>query len=283
MNIEDLQIDRWENLSDNNRHSVAQELTNKLPAPFQFIEIGLYEMGSQRHHVALYDYKGSQFALIMGGMAVLGFDPDNFHPTPEQLESWKETCEEYNLTCSLNEYIADQTTSVRKIKISPFLLEVAANEVGIESTSTNEKGEIVAYTVRGKSHRQITEQIAKENFRFPTSDEWEYACQAGMRTLFRWGNDCPANCHPGDKRSEDFFNQKPNAFGLKIAQDPYKWEFVSDPAIMRGGDGGGTMCGGAGFFVSWLTLASSYIDKHAIISEDESRHGVHLRRAISLL
>jgi hypothetical protein len=287
MNIDDLQIDRWNNLSECARYNLAQELTNKLAPSFQFSEIRFYEMGNQRHHIAFYDYKGSQFALILGSTAVLGFDANNFFPTPQQLESWNETAEEYMITGSLNEYIIGTTTPIRKVRINPFLLEVAATEVGIESVSINEKGEVISTSLGTRSHHEIAKKIAKDNFRFPTSDEWEYACQAGTRTLFRWGNDCPANCYPGDDRCEDFFNQQPNAFGLHIAQNPYELEFVSDPKIMRGGDGGGIMCGGAGFFVAWLTLASSYIDKYTIHSEDDfenkERYGSHLRRAFSLL
>ena len=34
-------------------------------------------------------------------------------------------------------------------------------------------------------------KISRWGFRFPTSNEWEYACAAGSRSLFRWGNDTP--------------------------------------------------------------------------------------------
>jgi hypothetical protein len=34
--------------------------------------------------------------------------------------------------------------------------------------------------------------------RLLTSDEWEYVCGAGSRTLFRWGDFCPGDCYPGD-------------------------------------------------------------------------------------
>jgi hypothetical protein len=30
--------------------------------------------------------------------------------------------------------------------------------------------------------------------------------------------------------------------------------------VVCGGDGGGMMCGGVGFFLAWLTLATSYRD-----------------------
>jgi hypothetical protein len=56
-------------------------------------------------------------------------------------------------------------------------------------------------------------------------------------------------------------HRRPNAFGLFIASDPYKSELVFEPGISRGGDGGCTICGGAGFFVGWLTLATAYFEK----------------------
>jgi len=33
--------------------------------------------------------------------------------------------------------------------------------------------------------------------------------------------------------------------------------------MTRGGDGGCMICGGAGFFVGWLTLATAYFEPHA--------------------
>ena len=35
-------------------------------------------------------------------------------------------------------------------------------------------------------------ELQAEGFRLPTSDEWEYVCAACARTLFRWGDHCPA-------------------------------------------------------------------------------------------
>jgi hypothetical protein len=38
---------------------------------------------------------------------------------------------------------------------------------------------------------------------------------------------------------------------------------VSKIGITRGGDGGSTICGGAGFFDGWLTLAKAYFEEHS--------------------
>ena len=56
------------------------------------------------------------------------------------------------------------------------------------------------------------------------------------------------------------YHRQPNAFGVSIAENPYKYEFVADSNTTRGGDGGSTICGGVGFFLGWLTLATAYFE-----------------------
>jgi hypothetical protein len=102
-------------------------------------------------------------------------------------------------------------------------------------------------------------------FRSPTSDEWEYACSAGSRTLWRWGNDWPLDAYPthlihDENRTWDL-NLCPNAFGLRIAFNDYEDELCED-GIKRGGDGGSSCCGGAGYLCAWITLASAYYDNY---------------------
>jgi uncharacterized protein (DUF1697 family) len=53
------------------------------------------------------------------------------------------------------------------------------------------------------------------------------------------------------------------AFGLLIASNPYNCELVAEIGVTRGGDGGCTICGGAGFFIGWLTLATAYFEEHS--------------------
>jgi hypothetical protein len=104
-------------------------------------------------------------------------------------------------------------------------------------------------------------------FRLPTSDEWEYSCAAGTRTLFRWGEHAPDSILqiPIQGKFLDVVEWDtylhPNAFGLSIANNPYHWEFCAEPNIMHGGDGGSATHAGAGNFVEWLTLASPFRHK----------------------
>jgi hypothetical protein len=121
--------------------------------------------------------------------------------------------------------------------------------------------------------------------RFPTSDEWEYACGGGAATLFRWGDHVPCDRYPTDispaeaewRRqwvlskgtlqwpAEGFasdwdVHRAPSVTGVRIAFNPYKYELTADPRVTRGGDGGCAICGGAGFFFGWLALATAYFE-----------------------
>lgn len=136
------------------------------------------------------------------------------------------------------------------------------------------------------THAELVARLASEGFRLPTSDEWEVACGGGATTLFRWGDHAPCDRYPTDlspaeaewrrqwvlsagtlaRPPEGFVSdfdahRQPNGFGLRIASDPYKNEVVAEAEFTRGGDGGSTICGGVGFFLGWLTLATAYFDE----------------------
>jgi hypothetical protein len=138
------------------------------------------------------------------------------------------------------------------------------------------------------THAELTRRLATTGFRFPTPDEWEHACGAGAATLFRWGDHAPCDCDPpagsraerkrtpgrvpprGPATPPDLgfapewdLHRRPNALGLIIAFNPYRNEATSDSAQTRGGDGGMRVCGGVGFFVAWLTLATSFFEPDA--------------------
>jgi hypothetical protein len=176
----------------------------------------------------------------------------------------------------------------RTVAIDPFLMEVNATEAAVEPLSLDAPevreleskyadrdwehpftvendqlrvkfaaaGATEASRVNWKNQNQVLAAVTKEEFRLPTLNEFEHACRAGSRTLFRWGDESPEE-EPGHTGCGTPDCQ-PSAFGLNIAQNPYKFEFVMEPNLMCGGDGGRAICCGIGVFISWLTLSSSF-------------------------
>ena len=174
----------------------------------------------------------------------------------------------------------------------------------------DEAGNLTAEVAHQPTHESLLAAMHEKGFRYLTSDEWEYACGAGAPTLFRWGDHVPCDRYPTgispdedawrrewvrsdgelEYRSDGFeldwdYYRRPNAFGLIIAENPYNYEIVAEPNTTRGGDGGCTICGGAGFFVGWLTLATAYFESHACHVDPE--HGISVgytigRRALRL-
>ena len=170
---------------------------------------------------------------------------------------------------------------------------VFSGEAGVR-VQRLEDGGVRAERAEERTHAELADWLAKSGFRFPTSDEWEYTCGAGATTLFRWGDHAPCDRYPIDispaeadwrrrwalsggklKYPREGFasdwdlHRRPNAFGLFIASDPYKCELVAELGTTRGGDGGSMICGGAGFFVGWLTLATAYFEKDACRHDPE--------------
>lgn len=289
MRDSDLELQRWNSLRESDRLSLAEDLAKELPDGFRFIDIRPYSLGNQQNSIASFEYQSSRFSLIPGAEVTLGYG-GSFEPNAEQYESWLETVEcELPLEEDLDEYIISHTTALRTCKIKPMLIEVNSHEIGLERISQeepviqeilseypeskevevyqqyrvirNSDSSIDAFRSVDKTHEQVVEEMISQGFRLPTSDEWEYVCGSGSCTLFRWGDDCPCDCYPIDDKPDWIFHRIRNAFGLYIAQNPYNLEIIAEPKILRGGDGGSTICGGWGYFACWLPLATAFIDK----------------------
>lgn len=304
MRASDLELQRWNSLCESDRLSLAEDLAKELPDGFRFIGIRPYSLGNQQNSIASFEYQSSIFSLILGTEVTLGYG-GRFEPNPEQYESWLETVEcELPLEEDLDEYIIGHTTALRTCKIKPMLIEVNSHEIGLERifhrepviqeiiakypeseavslhkqyrVIRNNDSSIDAFRVVAKTHQQVAEEMISQGFRLPTSDEWEYVCGSGSCTLFRWGDDCPCDCYAIDDKCDWIFHRVPNAFGLHIAENPYNLEIVAEPQILRGGDGGSTICGGWGYFACWLPLATAFIDKELAswTDDDVSEHFV---------
>jgi hypothetical protein len=124
-------------------------------------------------------------------------------------------------------------------------------------------GGLHAQLYEGIGYHRLLEKIRAAGFDLPSEDEWEYLCGGGARTLWRWGDSYDYTMsvpHFEIETSEKSRNSAdPNQFGLVIAFDPYRYEAVSGGnAILKGGDGGGNICGGMGLALGFLPIATYY-------------------------
>ncbi|MHA7963350.1 hypothetical protein ACX93W_04320 [Paenibacillus sp. CAU 1782] len=116
----------------------------------------------------------------------------------------------------------------------------------------------------------LVEELSSEGFSLPNEDQWEYLYGGGCRTLFPWGDSFDYSLRVkyfGDEDGADsagkekgYDLEKPNGFGLCFAGDPYQYELISGETsfLLKGGDGGGMVCGGTGLLMGYLPAVAPY-------------------------
>ncbi len=300
-------LEHWSTISDEQRDQVARDVSAHLDYRFEYVSLDRHVLGNQQHTTARFRWKDIYFRLIPGGEILLGYDRTRPHELNLEAQlSWQDTCKEYDLDPDFNDYLDKVTTPLRNVNIPPFLIAEKTTDVSYRKYS-DETVEIPryiqslhpelpkasrSYVEVELSLNEIVDKLAENGFRLPTSDEWEFACSAGSRTLFRWGSECPLDCYPDETpsrqseqtawriylhnsdmisiedanwlyskvRTSDFdLHIRPNAFGLSIANSPSQQEMCAG-GEMRGGDGGRAACGGMGFLIGWVPLSSPYIE-----------------------
>lgn len=137
---------------------------------------------------------------------------------------------------------------------------------------------------------QAVHSLKEGPFTLATEDEWEYLCNCGARTLFRWGDtldnvlDEIYNVGCVSKKNEitsSVLNQN-NNFGLFISYNSYKMEIIDSTQYTKGGDGGCSICGGDGpiYVLPCYTAFYRYpVDEN---EQSLSKHYYSYRRMIRL-
>lgn len=140
-----------------------------------------------------------------------------------------------------------------------------------------------AWLIDPVPYDRIVADLAAVGERLPTPGEWEYACGAGVETLWRWGSDCPYEGIPYP--DQDGPHREPNLWGLSIVENPYWYERTAVPEVCCGGDGGTALhhedFGQVG---AWLTVATSYRNEqfNRYVAEREKPSTSWIRPVIAL-
>ena len=310
-------VAQWLRLDFDAAEKVAKSIAVRSGATLA--EVRAHEYAGRRGLVAVFLEGGEQFAFVPGGEVTVGFDGDRFEPTPQQQASFADSADEYGIEEDIRQFTDSVTSCRRTVVVPPLLVAVEAVEAGAvavppehpdivrradklrrqpRSAGEPAPGQVewsraarvtlrpdwtveAAWLLGGPSYDGEIARLGGLGQRLLTPDEWEHACGAGATTLFRWGDANPDS----DPYSEGTGPHRgPNLFGLHIGQDPYCEERTATRGVVCGGDGGSVVCGGAGSFLSWLTIATAYRDTHygAKVANDDTFGIMRLRPAIPL-
>ncbi len=302
---------QWSRLDADAAGEVAQAIAGRSGATL--VEVRQHEYAGRRGPVAVFVAGGERFAFVPGGEVTAGFDADRFEPAVEQEASFAEDAAEYGITATLRQFTGSVTSPPRTVVVPPLLVAVDAAEAGVVAVPPDHPDIVrrvdrlrqrsrpagdpapgqaewsdaarvslrpdwtveAAWLLDRPSYDDEVARLAGLGQRLLTPDEWEHACGAGAVTLFRWGDSNPGS----DPWTMDAGpHREPNLFGLRIGQDPYCEERTAVRDVVCGGDGGSAVCGGAGSFLSWLTIATAYRDPEGVAGES-----MWIRAAIPLV
>ena len=174
----------------------------------------------------------------------------------EDLESEKEEMEAYisweNYMLKWNEHLSQCLSPLRTVDIGDMIVEVDSRYLEEDASSLE----------------QAVCSLKESPFTLATEDEWEYLCNGGTRTLFRWGDTLSdvieeiygVGTVSKENNIESGILEQPNMLGLFIAYDSYKNEIIDNTQYIKGGDGGCSICGGDGGIYVFPCYTAFYRD-----------------------
>lgn len=128
----------WESLSPQDQEAIASTVGQSRPGQPRFVGLQEHGLGGRRRRIAHFHVDETDFVLIPGGTARLGFDPDTWTATAAELESWRETAKELQLPCDIRAYLRTVVSPPRIARISPCLVEITPQELGWQPASLDD-------------------------------------------------------------------------------------------------------------------------------------------------
>ncbi len=256
-------LQQWDHASEDEQGRIVQRMIGMLAVEIAFHRFEIYTQGDQRHRIAVFQRRELEFALLPGYTDSLGIDAAAVLGLLQSQIIQGLTAQEAEARLSQwSDYLARVLTPVHNVSLAPFLVQRAPTS--LENLQPRPEGGYAA--LPGRTHDEVLASTSSEGFDLLTSDEWEYASSGGARTLFRWGNELPNVPWNATRRDERYHpytgwqeDQRMNAFGLVIAQNPWNLEYCRESGVVRGGDGGTADSSDAEpYMAQWLPLASAY-------------------------
>lgn len=238
-----MDLDEWNNLTRDERHARCKDIAGKI-AGCTFIGLGVEGLGC-------FEVASRRFVLIPSQSVQCGWRKAPLALTPEQRAFWVQKMPEWTNAESPEDLFGEQVTPPRIARLPMMLVEAdghPAEPLAEELLDGNDEANPLVL---------IAQHEVIPGFRVPTTDQWEALYRAGVTTVFPWGDEWPDGIPYGQETTFQRHRRR-NEWGLQFNPDAYWTEIVAGGEL-RGGDGGGAICGGVPSPYAWHTFACAYL------------------------
>ena len=202
---------KWMEAPAEDRQTVMSEVAQEIAARFTYHGLKTFSCTGQSFDVGLFDdtVTGMRFHLVPGGTFLMG-----------NTDGEQSLIQDSGFHQDLSEY-PGHDVYIPPFLIAPFFITEKIWYDGSGIDLHWKFGDL--HPVDAIDHVQAKAWCAKNGLRLPSDSEWEFACRAGSRGIYYWGND-PDRSYVwmrADMPQDDYINHteqehddKRNAIGL---------------------------------------------------------------------